>query len=569
MLTGLGLRNFKAFGDEMQEAPLSKITLIYGPNSGGKSSIIQALLLLKQSIKNKYTDEKRKLTPRGDFVDLGSFQSLLHKHDEGRNLGIRLSYLNLEQGARDNVLMNFSPLGTLLDIQYRIAWKDSVDALFDATIESDAPEHFRIDDRSLGWNARFRILNVDSEKVLYHFSEEFLPTLGFCELERVRTLEQTQTLQRQIENAKNELKRADTVELGQIFELTPVSANYTRVQQLEETREQALEQAQMRANQAREEILALKRSWAQQQIMREMLELEQEHDQTVGQALDSSMERAKQEVSEQTEPALEQLEPTPEHTLALTPENIPGDYERHLTLVNYLGPLRNAPERLYRLSDAGDSSVGIQGEYSANVLYHSRDVLDAVNEWLKQFDVPHELDVLRSGEASLAGEHITIAFHITDSNGDRIKDAKGQDVTVTIADVGYGISQLLPVIIEGIASQEGSILCVEQPEIHLHPRLQANIADLMIDTIADEPGKRKQWIVKTHSDQRLTAYTAPPAPNPRRQNQARRHLRPLRRPQRRKHRRQHNHPVAPRRKRRFPRPLARRFLRRELQRADG
>ena len=53
MLTGIGLRNFKAFGDEMQEAPLSKITLIYGPNSGGKSSIIQALLLLKQSLQGR------------------------------------------------------------------------------------------------------------------------------------------------------------------------------------------------------------------------------------------------------------------------------------------------------------------------------------------------------------------------------------------------------------------------------------------------------------------------------------------------------------------------------------
>ena len=58
----------------------------------------------------------------------------------------------------------------------------------------------------------------------------------------------------------------------------------------------------------------------------------------------------------------------------------------------------------------------------------------------------------------------------------------------------------MPVIIEGIASQEDSIICVEQPEIHLHPRLQADIADLMIDTIADEPGKRKQWIVETHSE---------------------------------------------------------------------
>ena len=105
------------------------------------------------------------------------------------------------------------------------------------------------------------------------------------------------------------------------------------------------------------------------------------------------------------------------------------------------------------------------------------------------FDIPYELDVIRLGEPSLAGEHITIA--LTD---------KRSNTQVTLADVGYGINQLLPIIIEGIASQEDTILCVEQPEIHLHPRLQANIADLMIDTIADEDGKRKQWIVETHSE---------------------------------------------------------------------
>ena len=106
-----------------------------------------------------------------------------------------------------------------------------------------------------------------------------------------------------------------------------------------------------------------------------------------------------------------------------------------------------------------------------------------------QFEIPYELDVIKMGEPSLAGEHITIA--LTD---------RRTDTQVTLADVGYGINQILPVIIEGIASREGAILCVEQPEIHLHPRLQANIADLMIDTIADEPGKRKQWIVETHSE---------------------------------------------------------------------
>ena len=189
---------------------------------------------------------------------------------------------------------------------------------------------------------------------------------------------------------------------------------------------------------------------------------------------------------------IDELNLSDKHILDLTPENIPADYERHLHSVNYLAPLRSAPERLYRLSSETDDSTGItgiQGEFSANALYHSKEILDAVNDSFKQLEIPYELDVIKLGEPSLAGEHITIA--LTD------KRTKTQ---VTLADVGYGINQILPVIIEGIASWEGSIICVEQPEIHLHPRLQADIADLMIDTIADEGGKRKQWIVETHSE---------------------------------------------------------------------
>ena len=178
----------------------------------------------------------------------------------------------------------------------------------------------------------------------------------------------------------------------------------------------------------------------------------------------------------------------------MTPENLPDDYQRHLGLIDYLAPLRSPPKRVYEISNQQDVSAGvtgIQGEYCANVLYHNPLILEQVNEWFEsdKFDIPYELDAIRTGVSSLAGENITIALY-----------DKRTKTQVTLADVGYGINQLLPVIIEGIASQEDSIICVEQPEIHLHPRLQANIADLMIDTIAEEPGKRKQWIVETHSE---------------------------------------------------------------------
>ena len=111
MLTGIGLRNFKAFGkgpnvlsaDEhgnltrTDTAPLSKITLIYGPNSGGKTSIIQALLLLKQSLMPNFSRSRelvRNLMPRGDWVDLGSFESIVHRHEKNRELGLSVSLGN-------------------------------------------------------------------------------------------------------------------------------------------------------------------------------------------------------------------------------------------------------------------------------------------------------------------------------------------------------------------------------------------------------------------------------------------------------------------------------------------
>lgn len=187
--------------------------------------------------------------------------------------------------------------------------------------------------------------------------------------------------------------------------------------------------------------------------------------------------------------------------LRLTPENIPVDYEHHLRLINYLGPLRSAPQRIYTRSSAGDSTTGVQGEYSANVLARDPDGVETeVNHWFSQFDVLYDIHARKLDEASFAGEFIVIELMPLDKEGVIVDE----DFAVTLADVGYGINQILPVIIEGIASQEGSILCVEQPEIHLHPRLQANIADLMIDTIADEPGKRKQWIVETHSELLIT-----------------------------------------------------------------
>ena len=112
-----------------------------------------------------------------------------------------------------------------------------------------------------------------------------------------------------------------------------------------------------------------------------------------------------------------------------------------------------------------------------------------MNQWFESFEIPYDLKISEFGDVQLAGKYVSIALIDKNTN-----------TPVTLADVGFGINQLLPIITEGLTPEANEIICVEQPEIHLHPRLQANIADLMIDTIRDEEGKRKQWIVETHSE---------------------------------------------------------------------
>ena len=92
MLTEVGLKNFKAFGGDVQTVPMSRITLLYGPNSGGKSSVIQALLLLKQSEGN--LPRGAVLTPQGEFVDLAGFRAMVHKHIEDREVEITVKLKN-------------------------------------------------------------------------------------------------------------------------------------------------------------------------------------------------------------------------------------------------------------------------------------------------------------------------------------------------------------------------------------------------------------------------------------------------------------------------------------------
>lgn len=147
--------------------------------------------------------------------------------------------------------------------------------------------------------------------------------------------------------------------------------------------------------------------------------------------------------------------------------------------INYVSPLRAHPKRYYMLDKAKMtiSLDTLDGDAIAEVLKENRGVKDNVNNWLSKFGF----------EVNVKGFKEVIHHLNVSQNG----------LNLDITDVGFGISQVLPIIIQGFLSVENSITIVEQPEIHLHPMMQADLGDLFIDIIRS---KDKKLLIETHSE---------------------------------------------------------------------
>ena len=73
----------------------------------------------------------------------------------------------------------------------------------------------------------------------------------------------------------------------------------------------------------------------------------------------------------------------------------------------------------------------------------------------------------------------------------------GNGLPANLIDVGYGVSQSLPLIVETVLSNERALLLLQQPEVHLHPRAQAALGSFFVRIVARA---KKRLVVETHSD---------------------------------------------------------------------
>lgn len=187
-----------------------------------------------------------------------------------------------------------------------------------------------------------------------------------------------------------------------------------------------------------------------------------------------------------------------------------ADYVKELNLrheklfrhVSYLGPLRTKAERLYSWAGTEPEDVGYSGEntIAAILAARKRKICFGYREHSKSFE---EIIAMKLKQMKLIDEFKVKQISKTHQEYEVKVRTKGSLDFVDLPDVGFGVSQVLPVLTQLFYAAPGSIIIMEQPEVHLHPSAQAELADVIIDAVhAREKGKHRniQLIIETHSE---------------------------------------------------------------------
>ena len=381
MLTHLRIRNFKSWRDT-GSVRLAPITVLFGSNSAGKSSIIQFLLMLKQTVESP--DRRRVLHPGDErtLVDLGTFGDLVYDHDETLRVAFEVQWRLPET-------LSFS------NPRDRVKYSGE-DLRFEASVGTDP-----------------RTSQVFVERLQY--------TLGSVEDRCLRVGMEPGKSGYKLTPHGYKLVRNP----GRAWQLPPPVRFYGFPDEVFSYYQNA-------------DFLA-------------------------------------------------------SFTLSL---------ERQFRGLQYLGPLRNRPKRSYPWAGEVPEHVGWSGGRAVEALLAAKDreisrgfkkralsFQALVAAWLKQ------MGLLYSFEARSIAEHRKEYEVVVKTR------ASAEEVNLT--DVGFGISQILPVIVSCFYAAPHTTVLMEQPELHLHPAVQSEMADLFIEAIhAREDGEDRgmQFIIESHSE---------------------------------------------------------------------
>lgn len=381
MLEKLKVSNFKAWRE--LDMPLGRVTGLFGTNSSGKSSILQFLLLLKQT--RNATDRGLALDFGGpiQLVNLGSFRDTVHRHNEESQMDWQLDW------TLPKTLKIGDPMGRRTAVL------------------------FETDRLQTGCGVSLRRSKLHARRLTYGFEDK-------------------------------------------LFALEPASEGSTEFR----LSASGIDRFRFIRNPGR--------AWALPGPIKTYLFPDQA--------------RAF-------------------HQNADFLSHFQSEYERLMDSIFYLGPLRLHPAREYRWTGSSPTDVGPRGERTFDAILAAaaakerrnlgprkprKPFQEMIAHWLRELGLIHSFDVQEIAEGSKLYQ-VRVR-----------KDPSSTGVMLT--DIGFGVSQVLPALVLLYYVPKGSIVLMEQPELHLHPLAQSGLADAIL---AAARARGIQVIVESHSEHLL------------------------------------------------------------------
>jgi hypothetical protein len=406
-ISGIELQNFRSFSNNTT-IPLRPITLLYGQNSAGKSSVLKALLLLQQSLTldRRHGEASSIFTFSGDSVDLGSYEASVSSHDTSRKMDISLEIEVVE--PRENWRG-----------KRRISWStqgSGVDRLQSVRLDLDADVlEFERHPTRPSW-----ILKRESVPT-------FLGLIG-------SNADLFTTESDMMTNLSGNLGYLPTF-AGEKFPLY-LQPNLV--------------------------LSSLRKQWATPDGIRTTSQ--NRVDETGPTPADSPLSVAWSEVSSLTW----------------------SETRRVLSKLSHIGPLRQEPKRFDRYSPTDGSAVGAAGEQMLSLLHERPHLVARVNSYLSLMEMPYYLKIVSLGSIETVGQLLYLVL---------VNRTTGLELSPS--DVGVGYSQVLPLLAQSVLARD-QLVCVEQPELHLHPAMQARLGELFVAEATG--GARTRFLIETHSE---------------------------------------------------------------------
>jgi hypothetical protein len=489
MITEYGLTNFKAFAGQ-QRIKLKPITLIYGQNSSGKSSLLQSILLLKQTIESSENPEML-LLPKGNLVDLGGFREFINAHDVKKQFVFEVR-MPIPKGERFFPGMLTRPLEAskveTMGIRAELVYDEQTSA---ATLHSLT---FFLGEHPEGLFS----FKAERHQIKHRFARRFAfatapASAGVTEsVLRLKSLNQQHPFWSFLwETVKTLIEKETLNVLNRRREFLAQRLEKVRAPELagiEESAKRPGEKRMERELRDIEDTLEKLKKYTQKDLVNEVEKQVSKTMLLCRNFLPVGMMREDREEQRGVFGVLEEVGGMGYDlsTIAGLVIFAASTLQNSLESTIYIGPLRDYPERHYIFSGNLTEQVGKSGKMVPDVLFKRRDLLDQVNQQLESFGLGYELKVSSVNERDSDLQDV-FALRLFD---------KRTKVHASILDVGFGISQVLPIIVQSMLSKRKTLI-IEQPEIHLHPRLQADLGTL-IATCSKEPYDN-QFIIETHS----------------------------------------------------------------------